>query len=63
MKKILFALGLVSMVIMNGCGKKEMEEKLVNQKAVQDSVQAALDAKNAELEGLFEQLNAIESDF
>ena len=62
MKKILLATGLISLMFMYGCGKREMEEKLVNQKAVQDSVQAALDAKNAELEGLFEQLNAIESD-
>lgn len=62
MKKILLALGLIVMVVAYGCGKKEMEQKLVNQKAIQDSVQAALDAKNAELEGLFEQLNSIESD-
>ncbi|MBO6117483.1 MAG: hypothetical protein J6P44_02960 [Bacteroidales bacterium] len=62
MKKILLALGVISMIFIYGCGKKEMEEKLVNQKAVQDSVQAALDAKNNELEALFEQLNAIESD-
>lgn len=63
MKKVLLALGILSMVFMcYSCGKKEMEEKLINQKAVQDSVQAALDAKNSELEALFEQLNAIESD-
>ena len=62
MKRILLALSLVTMVVFYGCGKKELEEKLVNQKAVQDSVQKALDAKNSELESLFEQLNAIESD-
>ncbi|MBR1774880.1 MAG: hypothetical protein IJ759_05080 [Bacteroidales bacterium] len=62
MKRFLGAVSLVILIVMSGCGKKEMEEKLVNQKALQDSVQAALDAKNAELEGLFEQLNAIESD-
>ncbi|MGP1515916.1 MAG: hypothetical protein ACTTJH_08200 [Bacteroidales bacterium] len=62
MKKILLALGLVLMVFVQSCGKKEMEEKLINQKAIQDSVQAVLNAKNSELEELFEQLNAIESD-
>lgn len=62
MRRILLALGLISLVCVYGCGKKAAEEKLVNQKAVQDSIQAALDAKNAEMESLFEQLNAIESD-
>ena len=62
MKKILLAFGLLSMVFMYSCGKKELEEKLVKQQSVQDSVQAALNARNAELEDLFEQLNAIESD-
>lgn len=62
MKRILFATTMIAAMIFAGCHNKEMEEKLVNQKAVQDSVQAALDAKNTELEDLFEQLNAIESD-
>ena len=62
MKRVLVIMSLAVTFIFAGCHNKEMEQKLVNQKAVQDSVQAALDAKNAEMEGLFEQLNQIESD-
>ncbi|MCF0210160.1 MAG: hypothetical protein HUK18_02410 [Bacteroidales bacterium] len=62
MKKILLACGLIATVLFASCGKKEMEQKLVNQKAVQDSVQAALDAKNNEVESLFAQLNEIEEN-
>lgn len=63
MRKIFLSLGLIAMVLFSySCGKKELEQKLVNQKAVKDSVQAALDAKNTEVEGLFEQLNEIEDN-
>lgn len=61
MKKIFLALGLVATLFFS-CGKKDAQEKMVNQKAVQDSIQQALDAKNQELEELFAQLNEIEQD-
>ncbi|MBQ9254445.1 MAG: hypothetical protein IJ180_06720 [Bacteroidales bacterium] len=62
MKKILLVCTLMATVLFFSCGKKEMEQKLVNQKALQDSVQAALDAKNNEVESLFAQLNEIEEN-
>lgn len=61
MKKILLCCAVIAMVFAS-CGKKEMEQKLVNQKTLQDSVQAALDAKNNEMEMLFAQLNEIEEN-
>ncbi|MDO5760050.1 MAG: hypothetical protein Q4Q06_03390 [Bacteroidota bacterium] len=61
MKKIFLALGLVATLLVS-CGKREAQEKLVNQKAMQDSIQAVLDAKNREMEDLFAQLNEIEQD-
>ncbi|MEE3412353.1 MAG: hypothetical protein VZQ58_00555, partial [Bacteroidales bacterium] len=62
MKRILFAIGIISTLLFFSCGKKEMEQKIVNEKAMQDSIQAALDAKNAEMEDLFSQLNEIEEN-
>lgn len=62
MKKILFIMLVASICTLFSCGKKEMEQKLVNQKTMQDSIQAALDAKNAETESLFAQLNEIEEN-
>ncbi|MCH3924719.1 MAG: hypothetical protein LKE30_07365 [Bacteroidales bacterium] len=62
MRNVLLSIGLISLVLFASCGKKELEQKLVNQKAVKDSVQAALNAKNGEVEGLFQQLNEIEDN-
>lgn len=62
MKRILFAIGIISTLLFFSCGKKEMEQKIVSEKAMQDSIQAALDAKNAEMEDLFSQLNEIEEN-
>jgi uncharacterized protein (DUF3084 family) len=59
MKKYLLALGVIAIAI-TSCGKKELEEKLITQQALNDSIQAALNKRNAEVEDLFAQLNEIE---
>ncbi|MDR1725770.1 MAG: hypothetical protein LBR28_05200 [Bacteroidales bacterium] len=59
MKKYLLALGIIAIAI-TSCGKKELEEKLITQQALNDSIQAALNKRNAEVEDLFAQLNEIE---
>ncbi len=62
MKKIFLAIGLIATLVFFSCGNKDAQEKIVSQKAMQDSIQAALDAKNKEMEDLFAQLNEIEQD-
>ncbi|MDR0790722.1 MAG: hypothetical protein LBO06_08030 [Bacteroidales bacterium] len=59
MKKYLLALGVIAIAI-TSCGKKELEEQLITQQALNDSIQSALNKRNAEVEDLFAQLNEIE---
>ncbi|MDR1847882.1 MAG: hypothetical protein LBR17_07190 [Bacteroidales bacterium] len=59
MRKYLLALGIIAVAI-TSCGKKELEEQLITQQALNDSIQAALNKRNAEVEDLFAQLNEIE---
>jgi uncharacterized protein (DUF3084 family) len=60
MRKYLLALGVIAIAI-TSCGKKELEDKLITQQALNDSIQAALSKRNAEVEELFAQLNEIEA--
>ena len=59
MKKYLLALGVIAIAV-SSCGKKELEEQLITQQALNDSIQSALNKRNAEVEDLFAQLNEIE---
>ncbi|MDD2488233.1 MAG: hypothetical protein WC108_05155 [Bacteroidales bacterium] len=59
MKRLILALGVVALLF-SSCGKKELEEKIITQQKLQDSIQAVLSAKDAEMESLFQELNAIE---
>lgn len=52
--------GLV--LILTGACNNKAEQELLTQKALQDSVEAALAAKNTEVEMLFQQLNEIEEN-
>ncbi|MDR1005432.1 MAG: hypothetical protein LBL74_01015 [Bacteroidales bacterium] len=59
MKKYLLALGVIAIAV-TSCGKKELEDQLISQQALNDSIQQVLNKKNAEVEDLFSQLNDIE---
>lgn len=59
MKKILLALGLITMVgAFTACNQKELE----SQKATIDSLQGVVDSKDAEIDDLFQMLNEIEGN-
>ncbi len=59
MKKILLALGLITMVgAFTACNQKELE----SQKATIDSLQGVVDAKDTEIDDLFQMLNEIEGN-
>lgn len=60
MKRTLFAAALVAVMAFTACTNKKAEEQLITQKALQDSIEAVLASKNAEVEMLFQQLNEIE---
>ena len=57
-KNYLLIAGLV--LILAGAGNSKKEKELLIEKELRDSVEAALSAKNAEVEMLFQQLNEIE---
>ncbi len=59
MKRFILALGVVA-VLFSSCGKQELEEKIITQQKLQDSIEAVLSIKDAEMESLFQELNAIE---
>ena len=59
MKKLVLALSVIALIV-SSCGKKELEEKIITQQKLQDSIQAVLQAKDSEIESLFQELNAIE---
>ncbi|MCI5716255.1 MAG: hypothetical protein SO162_00305 [Candidatus Onthomorpha sp.] len=60
MKKMLLTTALLTAIVLAGCTNKKMEDQLISQKAMQDSIEAVLASKNAEVEMLFQQLNEIE---
>jgi predicted nucleic acid-binding Zn-ribbon protein len=59
MKRYLLVVGLIALAF-TSCGKKELEEQLITQQQLQDSIQHALNQRNAEVDDLFNQLNEIE---
>lgn len=59
MKKLILALSVVALIV-SSCGKKELEDKIITQQKLQDSIHAVLQAKDAEIESLFQELNSIE---
>ncbi|MFA7081561.1 MAG: hypothetical protein WC135_03005 [Bacteroidales bacterium] len=59
MKRLILTLGVVA-VLFSSCGKKELEEKIITQQKLQDSIEAVISIKDAEMESLFQELNAIE---
>ncbi len=58
-KRLFLSLAVVTLVFAS-CGKKELEEKLITQQKLNDSIQAVIAAKDAEMESLFQELNSIE---
>lgn len=60
MKKCFLAVLVAALFGFTACNSKKMEEQLITQKALNDSIEAALASKNAEVEMLFQQLNEIE---
>ncbi len=58
MRRTLIAIAALFLVA--SCTNKKMEEQLITQQALQDSIEAVLASKNAEVELLFQQLNEIE---
>lgn len=59
MKKIILAISVIVFLV-SSCGKKELENKIITQQKLQDSIQAVLTAKDNEMESLFQELNSIE---
>ena len=57
---MLLTTALLTAIVLAGCTNKKMEDQLISQKAMQDSIEAVLASKNAEVEMLFQQLNEIE---
>ncbi|MDD2530386.1 MAG: hypothetical protein PHN41_04080 [Bacteroidales bacterium] len=58
-KRLFLSLAVVAIVFAS-CGKKELEDKLITQQKLNDSIQAVIAAKDAEMESLFQELNSIE---
>lgn len=61
MKRTYLLIASLVLILAGACNKKA-EQELLTQKALQDSVEAALAAKNTEVEMLFQQLNEIEEN-
>lgn len=61
MKKNYLLIASFVLILTGACNNKA-EQELLTQKALQDSVEAALAAKNTEVEMLFQQLNEIEEN-
>lgn len=61
MKRTYLLIASLVLILTGACNKKA-EQELLTQKALQDSVEAALAAKNTEVEMLFQQLNEIEEN-
>lgn len=61
MKKTYLLIASLVLILASACNNKA-EKELLTQKALQDSVEAALAAKNTEVEMLFQQLNEIEEN-
>lgn len=61
MKKTYLLIASFVLILAEACNSKA-EQELLTQKALQDSVEAALAAKNTEVEMLFQQLNEIEEN-
>ncbi|MDR0970951.1 MAG: hypothetical protein LBM25_01025 [Bacteroidales bacterium] len=59
MKRIILSLSIIALVF-SSCGKKELQDQLITQQKLNDSIQAVIKAKDAELEELFQELNSIE---
>lgn len=60
MKRLFLTTTLLTMIALTACTNKKMEDQLISQKAMNDSIEAVLASKNAEMEMLFQQLNEIE---
>ena len=61
MKRTYLLIASLVLILTGACNSKA-EQELLMQKALQDSVEAALAAKNTEVEMLFQQLNEIEEN-
>lgn len=61
MKRTYLLIASLVLILAGACNKKA-EQELLMQKALQDSVESALAAKNTEVEMLFQQLNEIEEN-
>ena len=61
MKRTYLLIAGLVLILAGACNNKA-EQELLTQKALQDSVEAALAAKNTEVEMLFQQLNEIEEN-
>ena len=61
MKRTYLLIASLVLILASACNNKA-EKELLTQKALQDSVEAALAAKNTEVEMLFQQLNEIEEN-
>lgn len=61
MKKTYLLIASFVLILAGACNNKA-EQELLTQKALRDSVEAALAAKNTEVEMLFQQLNEIEEN-
>jgi hypothetical protein len=61
MKRTYLLIAGLVLILASACNNKA-EKELLTQKALQDSVEAALAAKNTEVEMLFQQLNEIEEN-
>ncbi|MFA6199934.1 MAG: hypothetical protein WC679_05990 [Bacteroidales bacterium] len=59
MKKIILAISVIVFLV-SSCGKKELENKIITQQKLNDSIQAIIVSKDNEIESLFQDLNSIE---
>lgn len=59
MKRFILRLGVIALLF-SSCGKKELEDQIITRQKLQDSIEAVLSIKDAEMESLFQELNAIE---
>jgi len=59
MKRFILGLGVIALLF-SSCGKKELEDQIITRQKLQDSIEAVLSIKDAEMESLFQELNAIE---
>ena len=59
MKRFILAVSVIAFLF-SSCGKKELENKIITQQKLNDSIQAVVTAKDNEMEALFQELNSIE---